>query len=49
MLTAKLRKSKFGFKSCEYLGHIVRNGVVKPVLDKVEAVGEFLRPDTRWQ
>ena len=39
-LTVKLNKSKFAYTSCEYLGHIVGNGVIKPVL-------AFPRPETK--
>ena len=46
-LTVKLKKSKFAYTSCEYLGHIVGNQVIKPVLDKVEAVRAFPRPETK--
>ena len=48
-LTVKLKKSKFAYTSCEYLGHNVGIGVIKPVMDKVEAVHAFPRPEIRQQ
>ena len=39
--------SKFAYTSCEYLWHIVGNRVIKPVLEQVEVVSAFLRPETK--
>ena len=30
-LTVKLSKNKFAKQSCEYLGHTIGNGVIKPI------------------
>ncbi len=46
-LTAKPSKCKLATKECSYLGHIVRNGEVRPELDKMQAVANFPRPKTR--
>ena len=46
-LTAKPKKRQFAMKQCRYLGHIVGSGIVKPELDKVEAVRSFAIPRTK--
>ena len=46
-LIVKLSKSKFAKQSCEYLGHTIGNGVVKPIFSKIEAVRSFPSPDTK--
>ena len=46
-LTVKLRKCQLGMQECQYLGHIVGNGAVKPGLDKVQAINTFPRPSTK--
>ena len=46
-LTAKPKKCQFGMKQCNYLGHIVGNGVMQPELDKVEVVRSFDIPQTK--
>ena len=45
-LTMKLSKSNFAMQSCEYLGHSIGNGVIKPIFNKIEAVRSFPKPDT---
>ena len=34
-------------QSCEYLGHSIGNGVIKPIFNKIEAVCSFPKPDTK--
>ncbi len=46
-LTAKPKKCQLAMKTCSYLGHIVGSGVVRPALDKVQAVQEFAIPQTK--
>jgi RNase H-like domain found in reverse transcriptase/Reverse transcriptase (RNA-dependent DNA polymerase) len=48
-LTINLTKSHFCHATIEYLGHIVGNGMVKPVDAKVKAIREFPIPETRKQ
>ena len=43
-LTVKPKKCNFGRTEVSYLGHVVGNGTVKPMDDKVKAVNEFPRP-----
>ena len=46
-LTVKPSKCQFARPQCVYLGHIVGNGVVKPQIDKVEAIHNFPQPITK--
>ena len=46
-LTLRPDKCLIGASSCEFLGHKVRGGVVKPLEAKVEAVTRFSRPTTK--
>lgn len=43
-LTLKPAKCKMAFHSCEYLGHQVGGGLVRPGLAKVEAIRDFIVP-----
>ena len=43
-LTANVKKCMWGQTHCEFLGHIVGNGVVSPALGKIDAVRSFARP-----
>lgn len=45
-LTINLTKSQFCHATIEYLGHIVGNGLVKPLNAKVKAIREFPVPET---
>ena len=46
-LTARPSKCSLGFAELEFLGHIVGNGVIKPVQDKVTAIQEYPVPKTK--
>ena len=46
-LTVKERKCTFGSGSCEYLGHVVGNGTVRPMDCKVASVRDFNVPLTK--
>ncbi len=46
-LTARLKKCQFAMKTCNYLGHVVGNGVIRPALDKIAAVESFATPKTK--
>ena len=48
-LTVKSVKCKFGMRECEYLGHIVGNGQVKPDPKKIIAVENFPKLTTKKQ
>ena len=48
-LTVKSIKCKFGMRECEYLGHRVGNGQVKPDPKKIIAVENFPKPMTKKQ
>ena len=48
-LTAKPGKCQFGMKDFGYLGHVVGSGVVRPGVDKVQAVQSFAVPKTKRQ
>jgi hypothetical protein len=48
-LTAKPSKCEVGFRSLEFLGHMVGEGQMKPKVDKVEMVREAKRPETKKQ
>lgn len=43
-LTLKPTKCRMAFQSCEYLGHQVGGGLVRPGLAKVKAIRDFLVP-----
>ena len=45
-LTAMPKRCQFAMEQCNYLGHIVGNGVWNPELDKVEAICCFAIPKT---
>ena len=46
-LTVKERKCTFGSGSCEYMGHVVGNGTVRPMDCKVASVKDFNVPQTK--
>ena len=46
-LTVKARKCHFGTKECQYLGHVVGSGLVKPSPEKLNAVKSFGVPKTK--
>ena len=46
-LTVKERKCTFGSGSCEFLGHAVGNGIVRPMDCKVATVRDFNVPQTK--
>ena len=48
-LTAKPSKCKFGMAECNYLGHVVGRGIVRPDPTKLEAVDSFPIPKTKQQ
>ena len=48
-LTAKPSKCKFGIAECNYLGHVVGRGVVRPDPTKLEAVDNFPIPKMKQQ
>ena len=48
-LTVNVGKCKWGQTSCEFLGHVVGNGMVSPADLKVQAVREFPVPKTKKQ
>ena len=48
-LTAKPSKCMFGFKELECLAHIVGNGEIRPVHQKVEAINKSPSPKTKKQ
>ena len=48
-LTINLVKSEFGCGHVTYLGHIVRQGKVKPMTAKIEAICAFPQPSTKKQ
>ena len=43
-LTLKLKKCNFGVEDCEYLGHRVGKGGVRPEQTKIEAISKMPRP-----
>ena len=47
VLTAKMAKSQWEMTDCTYLGPIVGVGYVKPEINKLEAVENFLVPKQR--
>ncbi|KAL5494291.1 hypothetical protein EMCRGX_G015592 [Ephydatia muelleri] len=48
-LTIKASKCQMGMEECLYLGHTVGSGVVRPEVDKLEAVRLFPVPKTKRQ
>ena len=50
-LTTKPSKCQFGMTECTYmyLGHVVRNGIVKPVEGKLRAIDQFPQRKTKKQ
>ena len=46
-LTANLKKCVWGQTHCEFLGHLVGNGQVRPADLKVKAIEQFSRPVTK--
>jgi len=48
-LAARPSKCSFGFKSLEFLEHIVGNGKIKPTPDKIETIQKFPVPSTKKQ
>ena len=49
-LTANVSKCQWGQQTCcEFLGHVVGNGVVSPAAGKIEAVKSFALPTTKKQ
>lgn len=46
-LTLKAAKCNLGMEECEYLGHQVGRGVIKPLQAKIAAILEFKRPQTK--
>ena len=48
-LTANVKKCQWGQTRCEFLGHVVGNGMVSPTDGKIEAVKSFSLPKTKNQ
>ena len=48
-LTARPTKCHIGCSEVEFLGHVVGKGIIKPKPDKVEAIKEAARPETKTQ
>jgi hypothetical protein len=48
-LTVKPKKCQFGQTHVSYLGHIIGNGIVSPMQDKIQAVKEIPIPMTKKQ
>ena len=48
-LRTKPSKCQFAKTECTYLGHVVRNGVVKPEEGKLRAIEQFSQPKTKKQ
>ena len=48
-LTARLKKCQFAMKTCNYLGHVVGNGVIRPSIEKIAAVEAFVTPKTKTE
>ena len=46
-LTVKAKKCEVGAAQCEYLGHVVGNGTVRPQESKLLAIKMFARPETK--
>ncbi|XP_065213313.1 uncharacterized protein K02A2.6-like [Planococcus citri] len=45
-LSVNMKKSKFGQSEITFLGHVIGHGMIKPTIDKVEAIREFRLPET---
>ena len=48
-LTLNLSKSEFVQATVQYLGHVVGQGYVKPVMAKVDAIVKYPVPKTKKQ
>ena len=48
-LTAKPSKFMFGFKEIEFLAHIVGNGEIRPLQEKIDAINNMPAPKTKKQ
>ncbi|KAJ8020240.1 hypothetical protein HOLleu_39778 [Holothuria leucospilota] len=48
-LTARPTKCFIGYEEIEFLGHVVGKGTIKPKEDKVQAVKQAKRPETKTQ
>ena len=46
-LTVKLRKCQFGMQQCVYLGFVVGSGLLKPEVDKLQAIKQLPIPKTK--
>uniref|UniRef100_A0A1X7U5U6 Reverse transcriptase domain-containing protein n=1 Tax=Amphimedon queenslandica TaxID=400682 RepID=A0A1X7U5U6_AMPQE len=46
-ISVKPSKCQFAVKECTYLGHVIRGGKVAPVKDKLEAIKDFPRPESK--
>lgn len=46
-LAARPGKFEFGFRELCFLGHVVKNGAIKPMLSKVQAIQDFPVPTTK--
>ena len=46
-LTVKLKKCQFGRRRAHYLGHIIGEGKIRPVPEKVKAVMEYPEPKNK--
>ena len=48
-LTAKPSKCMFGFTEIEFLAHVVGNGQVRPLQEKIDAINKLASPTTKKQ
>ena len=48
-LTARPSKCQLGCEKVEFLGHIVQEGKIQPMLDKVEKIRDAKKPETKKQ
>ena len=46
-LTAKMAKCQWAMAACTYLGHVIGGGLIKPEINKLEAVEKFPVPKTK--
>ena len=46
-LTVKLRKCQLGMQQCTYLGFVVGSGLLKPEVDKLQAIKQLSIPKTK--
>ena len=46
-LTAKMAKCQWAMAVCTYLGHVIGGGLIKPEINKLEAVEKFPVPKTK--